>query len=244
MPAQASTQLRGIMTAILKPTTQAERALRDMGTSSEELRQSIRDRGLLKTLQDLTGRFDGNESATAAVFGNVRALSGVLDLFGENAETTMEILSEMTDDVGVLDEAFEIMQDTVGFKAKQAFEEMKGVMLDFGDALLPLVNDILTDMAPLLRDMAEGAREFIETKLVPFINDLQANPNFQSFMETMLRIVGDLVEPAADLAISLLDIANALAPVLEGALQETIPVVKDLAGHSWGLVCQFGNPIS
>jgi hypothetical protein len=227
--AQASTQLRGIMTAILKPTTQAERALRDMGTSSEELRQSIRDRGLLKTLQDLTGRFDGNESATAAVFGNVRALSGVLDLFGENAETTMEILSEMTDDVGVLDEAFEIMQDTVGFKAKQAFEEMKGVMLDFGDALLPLVSDILTDMAPLLRDMAEGAREFIETKLVPFINDLQANPNFQSFMETMLRIVGDLVEPAADLAISLLDIANALAPVLEGALQEAIPVVKDLA---------------
>jgi TP901 family phage tail tape measure protein len=227
--AQASTQLRGIMTAILKPTTQAERALRDMGTSSEELRQSIRDRGLLKTLQDLTGRFDGNESATAAVFGNVRALSGVLDLFGENAETTMEILSEMTDDVGVLDEAFEIMQDTVGFKAKQAFEEMKGVMLDFGDALLPLVSDILTDMAPLLRDMAEGAREFIETKLVPFINDLQANPNFQSFMETLLRIVGDLVEPAADLAISLLDIANALAPVLEGALQETIPVVKDLA---------------
>jgi TP901 family phage tail tape measure protein len=226
---QASTQLRGIMTAILKPTTQAERALRDMGTSSEELRQSIRDRGLLKTLQDLTGRFDGNESATAAVFGNVRALSGVLDLFGENAETTMEILSEMTDDVGVLDEAFEIMQDTVGFKAKQAFEEMKGVMLDFGDALLPLVSDILTDMAPLLRDMAEGAREFIETKLVPFINDLQANPNFQSFMETMLRIVGDLVEPAADLAISLLDIANALAPVLEGALQEAIPVVKDLA---------------
>jgi TP901 family phage tail tape measure protein len=227
--AQAATQLRGILNSLLKPTSQAEKALQGMGLSSEGLRRQIREEGLLSTLLTLKDRFGDNETAAAQVFGNVRALSGVMDLLGANVGDTIEIFEQMTDDVGVLDEAFEIMQDTVGFKAKQAFEEMKGVMLDFGDALLPLVNDILTDMAPLLRDMAEGAREFIETKLVPFINDLQANPNFQSFMETMLRIVGDLVEPAADLAISLLDIANALAPVLEGALQETIPVVKDLA---------------
>jgi TP901 family phage tail tape measure protein len=216
---QASTQLRGIMTAILKPTTQAERALRDMGTSSEELRQSIRDRGLLKTLQDLTGRFDGNESATAAVFGNVRALSGVLDLFGENAETTMEILSEMTDDVGVLDEAFEIMQDTVGFKAKQAFEEMKGVMLELGDALLPLVNDLLVEMAPLLRDMAEGAREFIETKLVPFIQGLETNEDFQSFLGTTKDLLFDIVPKVVDFAKEAAILATNLSTLLKPAFE-------------------------
>ena len=226
---QAATQLRGIMTAILKPTAEAERALRGVGTSSEALRESIRERGLLRTLEDLTGRFDGNEAATAAVFGNVRALAGVLDLFGENAEVTIEILEEMTDGVGVLDDAFEIMEQTVGFQASRALEELKGIMLEVGDAILPLVRDILVDFAPLLKDMAEGAREFIETRLAPFIQDLQANPNFQGFMETIARVIGDLVEPAADLAISLLEIANALAPVLEGALREALPVVTDLA---------------
>jgi TP901 family phage tail tape measure protein len=45
---QASTQLRGIMTSLLKPTAGAERALRDMGLTSEGLRNSIREKGLLK----------------------------------------------------------------------------------------------------------------------------------------------------------------------------------------------------
>jgi TP901 family phage tail tape measure protein len=227
--AQASTQLRGIMTAILKPTTQAERALRGMGTSSESLRNSIRERGLLKTLEDLTKQFDGNDAAAASVFGNVRALSGVLDLFGENSAVTIDILEQMTDGVGILDDAFAVTEDTVGFKAARAFETLKSIMMDVGDAVLPIVADALDGLVPLIQDLAEGAREFIETKLAPFIQDLQANPNFQNFMETMGRVIGDLVEPAADVAVSLLDIANAIAPILEGALDTALPLVKDLA---------------
>jgi TP901 family phage tail tape measure protein len=227
--AAASTQLRGIMTAILKPTTQAERALRGMGTSSETLRTQIRERGLLRTLEDLTKQFDGNDAAAAAVFGNVRALSGVLDLFGENSATTIQILEEMTDGVGILDEAFAVTEDTVGFKTARAFETLKSIMMDVGDAVLPLVSDGLDGLVPLIQGLAEGAREFIDTRLAPFIQDLQANPAFQSFIETIGELIFEMAEPAADLAIALVDIANALAPILKGALDEAIPLMADLA---------------
>jgi TP901 family phage tail tape measure protein len=225
----AATQLRGIMSALLRPTAQAERALAGMGTSSAALRESIRERGLLVTLQDLTEQFDGNEAAIASVFGNVRALSGVLDLFGANAEGTMDILAEMTDGVGVLDEAFEIMEDTVGFKAARAFETLKGIMLEVGDALLPVVSDLLTDLAPIIEDLAQASAEWVATELVPFINNLRDNPRFQTFMEDLSNIIKDLAEPAMDVASAIAEIAAALAPVLTSALDEALPVVSNLS---------------
>jgi TP901 family phage tail tape measure protein len=227
--AQASTQLRGIMTSILKPTTQAERALRGMGTSSETLRRSIRERGLLVTLEELTTQFQGNDAAAAEVFGNVRALSGVLDLFGANSAVTIEILEEMTDGLGILDDAFAVTEDTVGFKAAVAMETFKSIMLDIGDAVLPLVADALDGLAPIIQNMAEAATEFVETRLAPFIQDLQANPAFGEFIENTADAIIRMADPAADLALSLLDIANTLAPILEGALDKTLPLVEDFA---------------
>jgi TP901 family phage tail tape measure protein len=219
---QASTQLRGIMTSLLKPTAGAERALRDMGMTSDGLRQSIRDRGLLKTLEDLTEAFDGNDKGAEAVFGNVRALSGVLDLFGENAEGTMEILKEMTDDLGVLDEAFAITEDTVGFKTAKAFETFKSIMLEIGDAVLPLVVDILDDLLPLLVDAAAGVREFVDTKLGPFIEGLQKNQEFQDFLSTITGLFFDVVPKVIDFAKEVAILATNLTTLLKPAIDQFI----------------------
>jgi TP901 family phage tail tape measure protein len=149
---EASTQLRGIMTSILKPTQSAERALRDMGLSSEGLRKKIREDGLLKTLEGLTEAFDGNDKGAEEVFGNVRALSGVLDLFGENTATTMEILDGMSESLGITNEAFEITEQTVSQKFAVAMETFKGIMLEIGTAVLPLITDLLDDLAPVIAD--------------------------------------------------------------------------------------------
>jgi TP901 family phage tail tape measure protein len=226
---QASTQLRGIMTSLLKPTSSAERALRDMGMTSDGLRQSIRDRGLLKTLEDLTEAFDGNDQGAEAVFGNVRALSGVLDLFGENAEGTMEILKEMTDDLGVLDEAFAITEETVGFKTAKAFETFKSIMLEIGDAVLPLVVDILDDLLPLLVDAAAGVREFVDTKLGPFIEGLQKNQEFQDFLSTITGLFFDVVPKVIDFAKEVAILATNIGTLLK-------PVLDDLLGEDGALV--------
>jgi TP901 family phage tail tape measure protein len=137
--AQASTQLRGILMGILKPTKQAEKALGDMGLSSEGLRQQLKEKGLLSTLQTLSERFDGNDAAAAAVFGNVRALAGVMDLMGANVGTTEEIFANMVDTTGMLDDAFAATAETTGFKLRKAFADMKNSLIEFGDVIAPFV---------------------------------------------------------------------------------------------------------
>lgn len=140
---EAATQLRGILSTLLRPSVQAEAALNDMGMSSEALRQQIKDEGLLSVLQTLVGAFDGNAAATSAVFGNVRALTGVLDLMGAGAETTEQIFASMTDTTGTLEEAFAITSETAGFKLRQSLAEVQEALVNVGTALLPIATTML-----------------------------------------------------------------------------------------------------
>ena len=70
--AEASTQLRGILVGILNPTKTAEKALQGMGLSSAGLRKSLKEDGLLATLEILKENFEGNDTAAQKVFGNVK----------------------------------------------------------------------------------------------------------------------------------------------------------------------------
>jgi TP901 family phage tail tape measure protein len=140
---EAATQLRGILSTLLRPSKQAEDALNDMGMSSEGLRQQIKDEGLLNVLQTLVGAFDGNAAATAAVFGNVRALTGVLDLMGAGAETTEAIFASMEETTGTLNQAFEVASETAGFKFRQAMAEAQEALVGIGSTVLPIVLTML-----------------------------------------------------------------------------------------------------
>ena len=78
--AMATTSLRGILSALLNPSSQAEKELYNFGLSAEGLREQLKEQGLLSVLKTLTDRFGDNQEAAGKVFGNVRALTGVLDL--------------------------------------------------------------------------------------------------------------------------------------------------------------------
>ncbi len=162
--ATAGTQLRQILSTLISPTAESERAMNDLGLSSAELRKQLREKGLLSLLTTLADRFDGNEAATAAVFGNIRALTGVLDLMGPSAAATADIFTEMQSVFGLTDEALESVTDTAGFKLKVAMEELKGSLQDVGVTLLPLVKDIadgLRNLADRFNNLSEGQQTFI-----------------------------------------------------------------------------------
>jgi hypothetical protein len=105
--ATAATQLKAILTKTLNPSVEAEQALRDMGTSAGELRRMIREGGLieaLKFLRQLTNQF--GEDAIAKVYPNIRALLGVLDIMGANAEDNVGIFKRLSNSTGSLNSAF------------------------------------------------------------------------------------------------------------------------------------------
>jgi len=151
--AEAATQIRGILASLLRPTKQAEEALEGMGLSSEGLRRQMREEGLLATLKTLSEEFAGNEAAAASVFGNIRALSGVLDLMGANVATTEAIFASMADTTGAVDNAFEVVSETASFQFQQAMAEIKESMLTLGQSIMPMVTDALGIMVDIVRDI-------------------------------------------------------------------------------------------
>ena len=95
--AMASTSLRGILSALLNPSKQAKDELEKFGLSAQDLRIQLKDEGLLSVLSTLVTTFGDNEEAAGKVFGNIRALTGVLDLMGKNVESTEEIFDALKD---------------------------------------------------------------------------------------------------------------------------------------------------
>jgi phage-related protein len=90
-------------------------------------------------LETLAGEFENNEEASAQVFGNVRALSGVLDLMGSNADVTRQIFANMADNTGDLDAAFAVVADTSAFNFAQALAELKEAFRGMGDIMIPVM---------------------------------------------------------------------------------------------------------
>ena len=95
-----------------------------MGLSSAELRTQLREKGLLSTLETLQKEFEGNDEAASQVFGNVRALSAVLDLMGENADGTRKIFDNLTKSLGATNDAFVITEESTSQKLDKALAKL------------------------------------------------------------------------------------------------------------------------
>lgn len=200
--ATASTQLRQIFATLAKPTAGADKALAKLGLSAEGLRDQIRGEGLFATLETLTTAFDGNIEATTEVFGNIRALSGVLDLMGASVDDNRELFALMADDIKISNEAMSITAETAEFKFNKAMAGTRAILLDIGLALLERLQphldrllDFMEDNGPVIEQMFDkifGTVETLTGKLgelgdavMPVVIDLFTN---ETFMEALERI--------------------------------------------------------
>ena len=226
----ATTQLRQVMATILSPTEGANKALADMGLSAQGLRDQIKEEGLLATLQTLKDRFGDNEEAASSVFGNIRALMGVLDLMGKNADDNAEIMRQMADDVGVLDEAMEIVSETSQFKFNQAMETSRGILLEIGEELLerllPYLDDFkafMDENGPVIAEAFDNIFEFIDKvasklgelgetflpKVMELMNNEQFQENVQKLGENFFLIADQVIRfVESDLGQFLLDLTG------------------------------------
>ena len=137
------TQLNAVMNGILNPAQGAEKALSGVGLTFENLRKVVKDEGLFAVLQTLRTAFQNNNQALVEVFPNIRALRGIFDLLGPGLETNRELLKEMADSAGVLDEAFSAVEGTIQHKFNQALAGVKAGAIAIGEELKPTSTTIL-----------------------------------------------------------------------------------------------------
>jgi len=147
--AESTTQIKSILSGLIKPAKGAEDALNDMGTSSAKLRKQIKEEGLLATLQELntlTKKY--GDDALADVFPNIRAFSGALSLANLNSEENRRIIDACTNSTGMLDDAFKAASDTLDFKWNQTLSKGQSMAITLFDAikvkLIPVFNTIIS----------------------------------------------------------------------------------------------------
>lgn len=152
---EAATSLNQVLVSLLKPTKEAEDALEGMGTSSADLRTELKEKGLLATLRDLEARFEGNDEAAAKVFGNVRALRGVLSLLGLDSEQLNDIFADTKGALGDLQEGYDATEGPARRMAR-AQAQLDTAMIRLSDDVLPIVLDLLSKVADIVVDAVDA----------------------------------------------------------------------------------------
>ena len=165
-----TTALRQMLMSLLKPSTDANKAFAEMGTSAAEMRKRIADEGLLPVLLDLSDRFDGNASAMARVFPNARALTGVLATVGQNSEEAQRIFASLAESTGATAKAFDDAE-TPALRMRKALAGLKAEGIEIGDKAVSGIADFAESLAVLAKQ-AEPAMIGATTTLAGVVDGL------------------------------------------------------------------------
>ena len=160
----ATTGLSGIMMSFAKITPKAEKALDKVGLSVEGVRESIGQRGLQATLLDMQKRFADNNVDLSEFFSKSQALKGVLGVLGNQTESYKNVLEELGDSQGFVNEAFKTTSETSAFQFQQALTDLKVAGTELGTTIMPIASKIATkisDLAKAFSNLGEDARKKI-----------------------------------------------------------------------------------
>jgi TP901 family phage tail tape measure protein len=207
---EAVTSLRGALAILVKPTKGVSDALATIGTTVEQLRADVVEKGIAETFGLLIKNLEGAGIAVAEVFPNIRALSGVLATAGSQGEEFVRISEAIANSQGIVREGFEETRKTAAFVFAQVFTELKSITAELGLELIPILKDSLL---PLLRGMVKtiglAADAFkklpapLQKMVLGFVALLAAAGPFLFLFGGISRGVGAVIRVVAFLAPSL-----------------------------------------
>ncbi len=151
---RAVVSLNQVITAFLDPTREAKDVAQSLGI--ELSATSIKTRGFANVISEINQKAGDNVEALNLMFGNVRAFRAIASLAGNQAETFKEILEDFGNKGGSALEAFAVQTDNVKTTWKTSLVDMNKALINFGDALAPMVEDIsviITEVSKVVESM-------------------------------------------------------------------------------------------
>ena len=147
---EAVVQYQGVLTGLMKPTTDMKEATKAMGfESSQAAIQSLGFAGVLKKLKEATG---GSAEKMAALFPKIRGLKGIAALsVGSFGDLTTKI-NEMTNGVNAADDAFERWKKTSAAIEELFRNKISGVLREIGEKNAPKIKEFLEFFSDWLTD--------------------------------------------------------------------------------------------
>lgn len=128
--------IRGIISTLLKPTSEAEKAMAKLGLTVNA--NTLKNDGLLKTLQKIRTATSGNNAEFVKIIGSQEAMSTALALVGDGGAKFASALTDLGNAAGSADKANAVLAQ--GFEATRArFDAAKDAFLiGVGQTILPL----------------------------------------------------------------------------------------------------------
>ena len=234
--ASGATQLTAILASIKKPTDGAVQAMSKMGLSTEDVQKSLSEDGLLATLEMLQSGLKQTGQDTTAIFPNIRALKGVLDLTGAGIEDNRKIFDALSNTMGATDEAFKKTSQTASFQMTQGLNSMKSSLLAVGQVILTAVAPAVQKIGQFFTSLSEKFKALSPTTqkiIVAFVGIVAALGPIIATIGTLLTLA-----PAIGAAISLM--LGPIGLIVAGLTAVSVVIYKNWAGIKNALI-KVGN---
>ena len=144
---EVSTQLSGVYAALIKPTTDLQKAVKALNPEYSSVADVIQaEGGVVPALRALMGTTDGSNEAAAKLFGRVEGLRAIFALTGPQAAKFESTLAAMGEAAGATERAFEAQTTGInkaGHEWNRAKAAMQVAAEELGERLLPHLTELL-----------------------------------------------------------------------------------------------------
>jgi TP901 family phage tail tape measure protein len=200
---EAQTRLGAVMKAFMAPSRQAQKILERVGLSGQALRDTIEKDGLLAAMRQLETALDGDKEALTRVMGSAEALDGMVGVLGRDAGELAEIFDTTNNALGIVADGMEHTAETGAFQMEVAIAELKDLMVDVGQDVIPVVVEVLGHLKDVLGTVSEWWRGLTDEQRA-FIVKAAA--------------VAAAVGPVLLIVAKLLGVLKILIPVIKGVV--------------------------
>jgi TP901 family phage tail tape measure protein len=163
---ESVTGIRQLLYTFSAPTKAATQELARFGLTGEYMREVIEEDGLLvamRLLQEATG---GNIDTLKRIVPNVRALTPLLALLGDNAEDTQAVFDSLAGTtLKDLDDAWKAQENSLKVVAGQFKATLDVAIIDFADAVGKILIPALRAMTTSLQawnDLVKDAPQWVK----------------------------------------------------------------------------------
>jgi TP901 family phage tail tape measure protein len=181
----AATSLNRLLMGFIKPSEAAKKAVRELGTSFDELLNEVGNKGLQQTLADLFGRAGNDEKKLTPIFGSMNSIRAALSTQGSQAQDYSRIVGSFSNIGGLTDKAAEtaLSGTNVEFEKLRSSAEAAGIAV--GDRFLPR-------LTPLVKAAGVEVPRAIDTLLKSWDNLSDGEQKTVEYCLGMLAILGPL----------------------------------------------------
>lgn len=154
---EASTGLRGILAAIMKPTEQAREAAKQMGVQFDAT--ALKSQGFIGFMTQLKNRSVETGISLSRLFPEIEGFNSILALTGPQAGTLAKNLEDMGTAAGETDRQFNTMNTSLTAVWETTKNRVSDIFIQLGEKVLPVLNDALGAMLDTMKGTGDEGRD-------------------------------------------------------------------------------------